>query len=77
VNLLKNDLEFIESLASPVADRVMERITGHINSPDWLPAPLNYESSRALTLAERLFFCIYARNGDCMSGRKISHSKTI
>jgi hypothetical protein len=45
--------------------------------PDWLPAPFHPESSRALTLAERLFGCLYARNCGCMSGSKISHSEAI
>lgn len=45
--------------------------------PDWLPAPIYSESSRALTLVERLFGCMYVSNGDYLSRYKISHSKII
>jgi hypothetical protein len=41
---------------------------------DWLPVPFHPESLRALTLVERLFGCLCARNGGCMSGYKISYS---
>jgi hypothetical protein len=45
--------------------------------PDWLPVSFHPESSRVLTLAERLFGCLYARNDYYMSGCKINHSEVI
>jgi hypothetical protein len=45
--------------------------------PDWLLTPIYSELSRVLTLTDRLFGCLYERNGGCMSGRKKSHSKAI